>query len=425
MARTARNPKLDTRNARGGLKKSRAPYWTSISPGHSLGYRKGKKVGTWLAKLILDDLRQENRIGPADDMLDADGFTIFSFAQAQERARKWFEEIKRDEHHVNIDTYTVSEALDDYLEHYSREGRSLGRVECNIRLHIRPQLGHLAVKKLTKRRIDAWLKELSETPAMVRSRKGGERRYKDVTDDPDAKRRCRVKANRQLVILKAALNFAANEFPSLSDEAWRRVKSFRRAERARVRHLSDDESRRLVNACKEPFRSLVLAGLLTGARYGELARLTAGDYNPDAGTIHIRDSKSGKDRHVYLSPEGARHFTRQAVGKGSQELLFTRANKESWGPSHQQRVMKVASENAKIKPAVTFHVLRHCYASRSVMRKIELMVVARQLGHSDTRMGEKHYGHLAPNYVADTVRKNFTDMGLVKNDNVVPITTGG
>jgi hypothetical protein len=112
IARTAGNPKLDTRNARGGLKKSRAPYWTSISLGHSLGYRKGKKGGTWLAKLIMDDVRQEHRIGPADDILDSDGATIFSFAQ--EQARKWFEEIKRDEHHVNIDTYTVSEALDDW-----------------------------------------------------------------------------------------------------------------------------------------------------------------------------------------------------------------------------------------------------------------------------------------------------------------------
>ena len=100
-----------------------------------------------------------------------------------------------------------------------------------------------------------------------------------------------------------------------------------------------------------------------------------------------------------------------------------RANGESWGPSHQQRVMKEASEHAKIKPAVTFHVLRHCYASRSVMKGIELMVVARQLGHSDTRMVEKHYGHLAPNYVADTVRKNFTDMGLVKDDNVVSLAS--
>ena len=89
MARKVGNPNLDTRNARGGLKKSKAPYWTSISPGHSLGYRKGKKGGAWLFKLILDDLRQEHRIGPADDMLDADGATIFSFAQAQERTRKW------------------------------------------------------------------------------------------------------------------------------------------------------------------------------------------------------------------------------------------------------------------------------------------------------------------------------------------------
>ena len=36
-----------------------------------------------------------------------------------------------------------------------------------------------------------------------------------------------------------------------------------------------------------------------------------------------------------------------------------------------------------------------------------MAVIARQLGHSDTRMTEKHYAHLAPNYVADTIRGNF------------------
>ena len=30
-----------------------------------------------------------------------------------------------------------------------------------------------------------------------------------------------------------------------------------------------------------------------------------------------------------------------------------------------------------------------------------LMVVAKNLGHTDTRMVEKHHGHLAPGYVAD------------------------
>jgi len=34
------------------------------------------------------------------------------------------------------------------------------------------------------------------------------------------------------------------------------------------------------------------------------------------------------------------------------------------------------------------------------------------LGHSDTRMVEKHYGHLAPSYVADTIRKHAPDLQL-------------
>jgi hypothetical protein len=35
------------------------------------------------------------------------------------------------------------------------------------------------------------------------------------------------------------------------------------------------------------------------------------------------------------------------------------------------------------------------------MNGVPLMVVAKNLGHADTRMVEKHYGHLAPSYVAD------------------------
>jgi hypothetical protein len=36
-----------------------------------------------------------------------------------------------------------------------------------------------------------------------------------------------------------------------------------------------------------------------------------------------------------------------------------------------------------------------------------MAVIARQLGHADTRMTERHYAHLAPNYVAQTIRANF------------------
>jgi hypothetical protein len=35
------------------------------------------------------------------------------------------------------------------------------------------------------------------------------------------------------------------------------------------------------------------------------------------------------------------------------------------------------------------------------MNSMPLLVVAKNLGHRDTRMVERHYGHLAPSFVAD------------------------
>jgi hypothetical protein len=43
------------------------------------------------------------------------------------------------------------------------------------------------------------------------------------------------------------------------------------------------------------------------------------------------------------------------------------------------------------------------------------------LGHSSTLMTEKHYAHLAPSYVAETIRKFAPDFGTADESNVVSI----
>ena len=73
--------------------------------------------------------------------------------------------------------------------------------------------------------------------------------------------------------------------------------------------------------------------------------------------------------------------------------------------------------------SLTFHELRRTYASRLVMKGMPLAVVAVQLGHSDTRMVEKHYGYMAPSYVVDTVRAAFGSIGVVEDGSVVPLRT--
>jgi integrase len=83
--------------------------------------------------------------------------------------------------------------------------------------------------------------------------------------------------------------------------------------------------------------------------------------------------------------------------------------------------MADACTHAKIEPAVSFHVLRHTHGSTLAMRGVPMGVIAEQLGHADTPMTEKHYAHLAPSYVADTIRANFPEVGVASETTLAPL----
>jgi integrase len=275
------------------------------------------------------------------------------------------------------------------------------------------------VEKLTRNRIAAWLEGIVTAPPRVRSRKGADKpSFRKVKVTPENKRQRKSTANRVLSILKAALNFVHSEGQVSCRPVWELVKPYRGVDAARVRYLSDDEAIRLVNACAPDFRDLVTAALVTGCRYGELTALVVEDYNKDAGALHVRASKSGKGRHVFLTDEGREFFAALARRRKPGEPLLRRGNSKRWNKSEQQRPLASACDAAKVA-RLSFHGLRHTYASRLLMRGAPLPVVARQLGHSDTRMVEKHYGHLAPSYVADTVRAAFGPFGIVSVDEKV------
>ena len=55
------------------------------------------------------------------------------------------------------------------------------------------------------------------------------------------------------------------------------------------------------------------------------------------------------------------------------------------------------------------------------MNGMPLMVVARNLGHADTRTVEKHYGHLAPSFISDAIRAGAHEFGFKAERKVVPM----
>lgn len=353
------------------------------------------------------------------------GITVFSFAHAQARAREFFDRKAREmagDLAPDDGTLTVEAACNAYMMNYARRGgRASVQTQSAINSHILPALGSVAVAKLTRKRVADWLDGIASETPRVRGRKGAEKpAFRKGKAGTDSKRQRKSTANRVLTVLKAALNFVHGEGRVSCRPVWSLVKPYRAVDAARLRYLSDDDARRLVNACEPEFRDLVKAALVTGCRYGELAAFTVEDLNPDAGAIRVRTSKSGKPRHVYLTNEGQTFFAALARRRKPREILLKRPDGMAWRSSDQQRPLARACKIAGLPP-LSFHELRHTYASRLVMRGAPLPVVARQLGHSDTRMVEKHYGHMAPSYVADTVRAAFSPLGFALDKNVVAL----
>jgi integrase len=425
MVRTVRDSKLEKPEQRKRLAIRHEPYWRGIQEGWHLGYYKGKREGTWVARWRPPGGRYQKRtLGRSDDIEEADGVTVLDYKQAQDQAREWFKTEER--RHFGADLfggrYTVAHALEHYLEWIGTEGKFLREAQYSANGLIAPDLGETELTKLTPQQIKAWHRKLANSPPRLRTRPGKEQRFR-ATDlsHPDVVRQRRATANRVLTTLKAALNHAYREGRVHSDDAWRRVTPFKNVDAARIRYLTQDECVRLVNTCEPDLRRLVQGALFTGCRYSELTSLQVADFNPDSGTVHGRASKGGRARHVYLADDGRAFFAEVTAGRRGHDPIFLKPDGEPWGKGHQIRPLRAVCTRAQIKPSIGFHGLRHTYSSHLIMAGVPLQVVAENLGHSDTRMVEKHYAHLAQSWVREKIREVAPPLGIHQEGTVTPL----
>jgi hypothetical protein len=104
------------------------------------------KGGTWIARFRGDDGKQRyESLGAADDVRDADGPTVFSFAQAQGKARAYFAKVARElagHDELSDGPYTVSKALEAYFHDRQRRGsKGLPQDRAAAKMRIMPACG--------------------------------------------------------------------------------------------------------------------------------------------------------------------------------------------------------------------------------------------------------------------------------------------
>ncbi len=427
---------LSTANQRKKLKPRSAPYWTKIAKGKALGYyaTPSDRPGRWQARVHVRGVPRYRfkALGVADDLphVEADGEEVLSYAEAFDAARRWdpYDEPEPedgDQHGDDGDDEdadeqqryeegTVGDVCQQYIRWSKKHRRGSEGVRRTLEAHVLPDLGDVPLDRLTSRRLRAWHERLAEKPAHVRTSKYGKKKRRTrVAKTDDEKRARKVTANNILRVLKAALHreWLHGKSGRVVGE-WSKVSPFKDVERSRARYLKDDEAERLLNACEPDFRKLVLGALYTGARYGELARMTVADVDLDVGAVAFPLTKSGKSRHVFLNDEARTFFEAETAGRSGTATLFVKADGTPWGKNHQQRRMNEACKAAKLKPRLVFHELRHTYASLYLMAGGGLIDLAKQLGHSTTRMVEKHYGHLADKWRAEQARRFAPSLGI-------------
>jgi integrase len=433
MPRHVKDAEIESRERRSKLAVQSEPYWRAIVQGAHVGYYKGKRVGTWLVRWRKPEGGyQKDKLGEADDARDADGVHVLDYRRAHAKAlaqvaaweRGGADEGDGDSLEDAPATYTVADAINAYGKWLPKHRKATAVRDLNSadRAHIAPALGKVELAKLTASRLRTWHEGLAEQPRRLRTRPGAKQRYRELADDPESIRRRRDTANRIRTILFAALNHAFQNGKVASDAAWRKVKPFRETGAVRVRYLGLDECRRLMNGCEPDFRRLVRGALVAGARYGELCRADVSDFSADASALLIRESKGGKPRWIPLDDDGAKFLAGITAGRPPDAPLFARGDGGRWGASHQARPLLTACHAARITPC-GFHTLRHTYASHRVMAGMPLIAVANVLGHSTTRMVEKHYGHLSPSYIREAVRATALDLGPI-DPAVTPIGQG-
>jgi len=171
----------------------------------------------------------------------------------------------------------------------------------------------------------------------------------------------------------------------------------------RLRWLNDTEEERLLGYAPGWFQSIIQVALHTGMRKGELLRLKWADLDFEQRLVRASHTKNHRVRYIpmnqklYTLLQSIDHFSGP---KGPSPYVFT--NPET-GSRYKalNGTFERTCERAGFDD-VTFHTLRHTFASRLAQAGIPLNTIRELLGHGDMKVTMR-YAHLAPNNLREAV----------------------
>ena len=326
-------------------------------------------VRTWFLARMVRGRRRYATIGSADAM---------TIPEARREARRLiasYIEPATTDNGPRTPGHPMDAFAAEFLQRYARhwKPRTLTASAYVVRNHILPAFGHMTVDAITVEHVRDWFASLADRPGS---------------------------ANRAMPTLSVMMRMA--ELWGYRPHNSNPCKNTRRYKtQAKERFLTAEEMARL-NAVltRDEFWcphivAIVRLLILTGCRFGEIAALEW-DWIKDK-RIHLPDSKSGP-RTVWLS--SAARAVLDAIPRYSPDCPYLFPARPPTRP-----IDNIAFQWDRIRaeaglPGLRLHDLRHSWASTAAMNGVDMVTIAKLLGHALVETTER-YVHLSDRSVAD------------------------
>jgi integrase len=311
---------------------------------------------------------------------------------------------------------TVAQFLDQWLKDKrpTIAASTYDGYEHLLRMHVKPDLGHVKLAKLTPQEVQAWMTRLGERPSKPH-RPGG------PAGPPLSARTIRYAH----AVLRHALNMAL-QFGLVARNAAAAAKPPRLGNGA-VEPLTPSQALHLLSAADEAgdrFVHLYTVAVAEGLRQGELLGLKWQDIDGDAGQLRIvRTLQAVDGKPAFVEPKT--HRSRRAIqlsrtgleALGAQrelqaqereiagthwhediapefrDLIFTNLRGAPLDGSHVTKAFQRRLEATGL-PKQRFHDLRHATATFLLAEGVPMKVVSEKMGHAQIGITMNLYSHV-------------------------------
>jgi integrase len=323
------------------------------------------------------------------------------YGKTRSEARDKLKEAQRElDNGIDLDAsrQTVGQFLDRWLSDVAKPGVRPSTYESyrlHVERHLKPALGHLALRKLTPQHVQALMNEKVKAGLAPRT------------------------VHLMRATLRRALGYAVKW--SLVTRNVATLVEPPRAVRKPVQPLNAEQVRRFLDATRDDrFGPLFHVAIASGLRQGELLGLQWEDVDFAAGTVTVRRALQRIDkRPVFVEPKSDRSrrtvnlpasavaalkiqkdrqaFARQAAGEHWQEqdLVFASTIGTPLDAPNVTHRLQALLKDAGL-PRQRFHDLRHCCASLMLANGEHPRVVMETLGHSQISLTMNTYSHVMP-----------------------------